>query len=198
MFRRTWLVALLVVPILTMASIACGNGEKGSAPAGTATNVGTPTPTIGATPTATAAVTTTPTTTPTTTATPTPTAAPSPIPGRPLLEIVAPSTNVPVPRGNLNVEARVVNFNLLDKLDQPNVLGEGHLHFYLLGAGDVVPTTPGQPAFTAQGTYHAQAGTSYTWPDVQPGTYKVAVQVVNNDHTPLTPPAVQAVLVQVQ
>jgi len=96
------------------------------------------------------------------------------------------------------VETRVLNFNLVDKLDQPNVPGEGHLLFYVLGPGDVVPTTPGQPAFTAPGTYHPQAATSYTWPDVQPGTYKVAVQVVNNDHTPLSPPAVQAVLVQVQ
>ncbi len=190
MLRPIWRVALLVAPVLALVAIACGSGQKDRLQAITPTSSGPPAPTSTATPTATP--------TPAAQVTPTPTAAATPTPGTPFLQIVTPSTGTPVAQGDLRVEALVLSFNIVDKLGQPNVPGEGHVHFYLLQVGDAVPTTPGQPAFTAQGTYQAQASTSYTWADVQPGIYKVAVQVVNNDHTPLTPPAVQAVLVEVQ
>ena len=75
-----------------------------------------------------------------------------------------------------------------NKLDKPAVPGEGHFHFYL--DVDQVPTTPGQPAFSAPGTYVESFGTSYVWRNVSPGLHRFAIQAVNNDHTPLDPPAV--------
>ena len=61
-----------------------------------------------------------------------------------------------------------------------------------------MPTTAGQPAVSPEGTYHAEATTSYTWPDVAPGEHTFGVQLVNNDHTPLEPPVVAAVTVTVE
>jgi hypothetical protein len=46
--------------------------------------------------------------------------------------------------------------------------------------------------------YHAEAVTSYTWQGVRPGTHTFAVQLVNNDHTPLEPPVTDQVTVTVE
>jgi hypothetical protein len=37
--------------------------------------------------------------------------------------------------------------------------------------------------------------TSYTWENVGPGTHLFAVELVNNDHTPLTPPVERTITV---
>ncbi len=96
--------------------------------------------------------------------------------------------------GNIRVNALALNFSLTDKLGQPNAAGQGHLHYFL----DVdAPITPGQPAVTAPGTYVATANTTYTWPNVQPGTHTFSVELVNNDHTPLVPPVVAKATVTV-
>jgi glucose/arabinose dehydrogenase len=59
---------------------------------------------------------------------------------------------------------------------------------------DVVPpTTPGQPAITAPGTYVPTTATSYTWTNVSAGRHNFSVALVNNDHTPLVPPVVDMV-----
>jgi len=84
----------------------------------------------------------------------------------------------------------VSNFNLVDKLGQPNVAGEGHIHYFM----DVTaPTTPGQPAVTTPGTYVATTATSYTWKNVGGGPHTFAAELVNNNHTPLVPPVVATV-----
>jgi plastocyanin len=81
----------------------------------------------------------------------------------------------------------VKNFDLTDKLGQPNAAGEGHIHYFM----DVDPaTTPGQPAVTAPGTYAATADTSYTWNNVGGGQHKFSAELVNNNHTPLNPPVI--------
>lgn len=127
----------------------------------------TPTPTLQATPTSTA----TPTATPATTATPT-------------LTITSPANGATVPAGNIAVTAQVTNFSVVDKQGQPNISGEGHLHFYLDVAA---PTAAGQPAVPPSGVWAHVSGTTYTFPNVAAGTHTISVQLVNNNHTPVVP-----------
>ena len=115
-------------------------------------------------------------------------------PATPQITITSPANNSSVAAGNVTVSVQVSNFNLVDKLSQTNVPGEGHIHYFK----DVdPPTTPGQPAVTAPGTYAATAATSYTWQDVAPGSHSFSVELVNNNHTPLVPPVVATVTVTV-
>ena len=79
----------------------------------------------------------------------------------------------------------VSNFNLVDKVGQANVPGEGHIIYY---ADVPIPTTQGQPAFTAPGTYTVSTNTSYLWTSLFAGVHTLGVQLVNNDNTPLSPP----------
>ncbi len=100
---------------------------------------------------------------------------------------ISPADGAKVTSGDVTVSAQVFNFNIVDKLGQPAVAGEGHLHFFM----DVdAPTTQGQPAVTAPGTYAATKDTSYTWHNVTPGTHTFSVELANNDHTPLAQPVV--------
>ena len=95
---------------------------------------------------------------------------------------------------NITVSAAVSNFRLTDKLGQPVVPGEGHIHYFL----DVVPpVVPGQPATTTPGTFVPTVATSHTWNNITPGTHILSVELVNNDHTPLEPPVVASVSVNV-
>ena len=81
------------------------------------------------------------------------------------------------------------NFKLADKLGQANAPGEGHLIYYL----DITipPTVPGQPATSAAGSYFETAATTYTWTNLAAGVHTFAVQLVNNDGTPLSPPVIK-------
>lgn len=96
--------------------------------------------------------------------------------------------------GDITVSAMALNFNLVDKLNSPNIPGEGHLHYFM----DVdAPTTPDQLAIPASGAYFATANTSYTFRGVTPGTHTFSVELVNNDHTPLVPAVVAKVTVNI-
>jgi outer membrane protein assembly factor BamB len=104
----------------------------------------------------------------------------------PIVKIAAPLNRATIPPGNITVTVQVSNLNLVNKLGQANVAGEGHIMYY----SDVVPPTDaGKPATTAAGTFAAAADTTYTWTNVAAGTHTFWVQLVNNDNTPLTPPA---------
>ena len=95
---------------------------------------------------------------------------------------------------NVSVVVQVSGFALVDKIGQANVPGEGHIIYYL----DVQPpTTPGQPAVTAPGTYAASAATSYVWTELAEGVYTFSVELVNNDNTPLVPPVVSSITINV-
>jgi Domain of unknown function (DUF4399) len=98
--------------------------------------------------------------------------------------------------GDIEVGVDVGDFKITDKLGEDPVPGEGHVHYYL--DSGIVPTAPGKPAVTEENTYHAEATTSYTWQGVRPGTHTFVVQLVNNDHTPLEPPATDQVVVTVE
>ena len=90
--------------------------------------------------------------------------------------------------GDVEVEAYPLAFQIVDKIGQPARNGEGHVHFYL--DVDEIPTTPNKPAVTSdESTYHATAMTTHVWKDVGSGEHTFAVQLVNNDHAPLEPPA---------
>jgi hypothetical protein len=113
------------------------------------------------------------------------------------VQITEPAKGSTVEAGDVKVTVDPQNFNIVDKLGQDPVAGEGHVHFYF----DVeeIPTTPGQPAVTADAsTYHAAATTTYTWPDVEAGEHTFGVQLVNNNHTPLEPPVTAEVTVTVE
>jgi hypothetical protein len=110
--------------------------------------------------------------------------------------ITRPAQGSTVEAGNVTVSVDVKKFNVVDKIGQAAEDGEGHVHFYI-DVGEI-PTVAGEPATTEEGTYHAQATKEFTWEDVEPGAHTFAVQLVNNDHTPLSPPVIAQVTVEVE
>lgn len=128
-------------------------------------------------------------------------APPSPATGdivvAPTVAFNSPTEGATVPAGDLIVAIKIESFTVVDKLGQAPVEGEGHVHFYI--DVDEIPTTQGQPAVTDdKTTYHATAETSHTWPDVEPGSHKLGVQLVNNNHTPLGDPVTAEITVTVE
>jgi len=86
---------------------------------------------------------------------------------------------------DLNLVVRVKNFNIVaDKTGQTAVPGEGHFVYYF---NVDPPTTAGKPALTEKDTYAVSTDGILSWFGVDPGEYKVWVQLVNNDNTPLEP-----------
>lgn len=117
--------------------------------------------------------------------------------GGPTVRIVKPTGGAALTAGNVEVVIEVTGFSIVNKLGQPAVAGEGHVHYFI----DVspLPTEPGKPAITAdERTYHATTGTTYTWTNVALGQHTFAVQLVRNDHTPLEPPVTASVSVPVR
>lgn len=85
------------------------------------------------------ATTTTPTTTTPTSTTPPTTTPPTTTVPAPTITITSPTGNIVPQIGKVTVTVSVANFNLVDKLGQTNVVGQGHIHYFL----DVdPPTTP--------------------------------------------------------
>lgn len=118
----------------------------------------------------------------------------SPMPN-PSVEIVDPVNGTKVPEGEVSIHIDITNFDIVDKLGEDPVTGEGHIHYYM----DVdVPTDQGEPAVTAEGTYAVSTEETHTWSNVTPGTHTFAVQLVANDHTPLEIPVVDQVSVTVE
>lgn len=96
--------------------------------------------------------------------------------------------------GQVSITVEVTNFVLLKQSGQANALGQGHIIYFL----DVdAPTAPYRPALTATGTYASSADTSYTWTSIGSGRHKFSVELVNNDNTPLIPPVVDELIVDV-
>ncbi len=88
------------------------------------------------------------------------------------------------------VTVEVTGIELVDKIGEENVPGEGHLIYYWGAEPAVIPTWP---AYTEDGSYEVSAETTYTWQDSFTDYTAYAVQIVNNDDTPLNP-AVYAVI----
>ncbi len=213
-FGKQALILMMAIGVIALAGCT---GSTTSSPAtssptsappsvsATTTATPTPSPTVTQTPTVTATPTPSPTLSPTptmspspsTTATPTPTASPTPTPtpaSTAAVKIVQPTLNSVQIDADVTVTVQVTGLKLVDKAGQANVAGEGHLIFYL----DVVPpTNAGQTALTAAGTYAVTSGTSYLWPNLVDGVHQLAVELVNNDNTPLNPPAVDQISISV-
>lgn len=114
--------------------------------------------------------------------------APPPPPAlpKPAVSITSPNNGTSIQAGNVTAKIAISNF----KITEPNgtaTLGQGHVIYYL---DTDIPTAPGQPAFTAAGTYQVSQNTTADWTNVQPGTHTLGVQLVNTDNTPLDPPIV--------
>jgi hypothetical protein len=121
----------------------------------------------------------------------------SPSPARvsgPAVQITSPENSATQDMGSITIVTKVDDFKITSNSGQANISGQGHIHFYM----DVEPpTAPDQPAVTAPGTYIEGSNTSCVWKNVGAGTHKFSVQLVNNDHTPLNPPATSFVSLRV-
>lgn len=85
---------------------------------------------------------------------------------------------------NVKVSVQVAGFNIVSKIGQANVPGEGHLIYYWVQP----PTFPDEPAYSEQGSYFTSTSTTATWTNNTPSYWIFSVQLVNNDDTPLNPP----------
>jgi hypothetical protein len=115
--------------------------------------------------------------------------------GKPTIRITAPGHNANVPAGDVPITAEVENYNLVNKLGQANVPGEGHIHYYMDAPTSVIS---GENPTLAAGTFMATNEKSFTWKNVAPGTHTFTAQLVNNDHTPLIPLAIDQVTISVR
>lgn len=99
------------------------------------------------------------------------------------------------PAGNIQVLADVFNIVLSEQNigGQPRA-GEGHLVHYF----DVEPpAAAGEAAVTDSDTHIVTADPIVTWTEIVPGEFRVSVQIVNNDHSPLNPPVIAAARIPV-
>lgn len=110
----------------------------------------------------------------------------------PTLTISSPGTASPLPEGEVTVTVEVTNFNVVDKKGKTNVLGEGHIHYFL----DVSPTATSQPSTPASGVWGNVASTTYAF-NLSQGRHTITVELVNNDDTPLVPRVVTSITVDV-
>jgi hypothetical protein len=120
---------------------------------------------------------------------------PSSTPSGPTIQFESPADGATLPLGDIAVSVKVGGFRLVDKLGSQPGVGEGHIVFYR--NVDFMPTAPGAPAVTADGTSKATATPSATWNNIEPSTYVLGAQLVNNDDTPLVPPVTDQVKVTV-
>jgi hypothetical protein len=126
---------------------------------------------------------------PTQTAAPGPSQASGTMPG---LSITAPADGAVLQAGDIPVSVQVSNFRLVPQYGE-YIPGEGHLHYYMDRPANAVPgASASQPGFFAPTT-----DTSYTWPNVPPGTHTFTVELASTDHTPLSQPVSRTVTVKV-
>ncbi len=112
----------------------------------------------------------------------------------PAIQIIAPtdfsSYHTAVIEPVLKIAVSVTNFKLVDKTGQPAASGEGHIIYYIDAEP---PTAPGVSAVSPGGSYITTTATAIIWENLPKGAHKVAVQLVNNDNTPLSPPVLDRV-----
>ena len=116
-------------------------------------------------------------------------------PIEPHVLILSPAMNSTFPPGPVTVKVWVESFDLVDKVGQPNVPGEGHLIYYL---DALPPVQTATPAITDTGTYVVSTDTIYTWPNIAAGEHTLAVQAVNNDNSPINAPTAVRVHITVK
>jgi hypothetical protein len=112
------------------------------------------------------------------------------------VKIVRPTEGATVPASSFVIDVEASGITLINKIGSPPAPGEGHFIYYV--GVDFVPTQAGKPAHTAPGSYTASFQPSYTWSNPPAGKQAIAVQLVNNDDTPLSPPVTARATVTVQ
>jgi hypothetical protein len=115
---------------------------------------------------------------------------------KPSVEITYPTTKSKVVAPNVLVALTVRSFRIVDRIGRAPKKDEGHVVFYL--DVNTMPTKAHRSALTEDGKSHRMAGTSYQWKRVKPGRHVLGVQLVNNDDTPLDPPATDTLAITVR
>jgi hypothetical protein len=128
-------------------------------------------------------------------------------PGEPRIEIISPKPGDVVSGGEVEIRTRVRDFDLVDKFGKKNKVGQGHIVYYRLESKDAkIPTQKnllahvgGRGIFTS----YSSPKQAYVWPDTPgrgtpPGTYTFAVQLVQNNRTPLSPPQYASVRIEIR
>jgi len=113
----------------------------------------------------------------------------------PELTIISPADNAVVNGSSVTVTVDVKNFNLVDKIGQANVAGEGHLVYFI---DEVPPIEQRLPVIASPERTYATTETAYAWQNVALGGHVLGVELVNNDDTPLNPPVVSVIQVSLQ
>lgn len=113
--------------------------------------------------------------------------------GTPEILIMSPPDGSSVPPGNVSVSLNVNNFVISQKnMGVINRTGEGHLIYYI---DDNPPIDPGIPAVTDTSIVSVEL--THLWKTVMAGQHTFAVQLVNNDDTPLQTPILKVVSINV-
>lgn len=100
----------------------------------------------------------------------------------PKLEVITPGEDSPVYGDKVPVLFNVENFTLTDyQTNSRPVLGQGHIHLWL---DDQNPTATSATKIIAD---------EFTFPDITYGEHTLKAELVNNNHTSLTPPQVVTV-----
>ncbi len=97
--------------------------------------------------------------------------------GNPTLAISSPAANEETIGNSVSVKLMVGNFSLTDyKTHSRAVSGQGHVHLWL----DQTNQNPASAVKVSTDTY--------TFENVKPGSHTLVAELVNNNHTSLTPP----------
>jgi hypothetical protein len=112
----------------------------------------------------------------------------------PSLIIVSPRDGEILQPGDLTVVVDVHAFKLVNWPGRPNGPGEGRLIYYL--DHEDIPQDPSASAGSGLGTYDSDE-TTHTFKDVRPGHHVVALQLVDNDGTPIDDPKLALVQITV-
>jgi hypothetical protein len=107
-------------------------------------------------------------------------------PIEPEVLLLSPAYGSELSSGPITVKVYVESVKLVDKIGQSNVPGEGHLIYYLDADP---PVSTGITATPSTGTFAMSTELSHTWDNVAPGEHILAVQVLNNDNTPMRAPS---------
>ena len=114
--------------------------------------------------------------------------------GNPQLTITNPADGDTLPPGNILIAVQVDSF-MISAQDMGVIIreGEGHLIYYI---DEDPPTDPGAPAKTD--TCAVSTELSHLWKNNPQGLHKFAVQLVNNDDTPLDTPVTATITLDVK
>jgi hypothetical protein len=109
--------------------------------------------------------------------------------GLPRAVILTPRDGAVLSAGEITIKTEVSNFNLVDKIGQPNVSHEGHLMYFIdLQSPYARPPAPGV----------SSAANSYTWKNVPAGRHTFTIELVNNDNSVLDSSVTTTIAVTVQ